>query len=351
MNANDSDSPSSPAQRPSTEIVGALDYLDQSFMDGRAFAVLLSDTPNLAADVVRRFLKTHDQQLRCLQLPAPTDSAHTFLQTLLIELGFDPIESTVDDLQRLLLVVFRQAQNETARCIVLLEQAQELGPRVFEALRDLLRNLATLRPTPLFILTGTQALQRVLDSRGMASVAHLTRLRFDTARGAPSETAEPPSQDLRALESPVDSPRTERASFTVMLEDRLIDRIDVGTDRLLIGRSAHNDVTLPGRYVSRHHAMIVPAPEGLTLMDLKSTNGTFVNSRAVRARILQDGDWVSIGNYRLRYTDPRPQTAALSLAMADPQGLAETFVMRSLQGIGPADEDDEHNADSKLTGA
>jgi hypothetical protein len=322
------------------QIVGARAYLDDALNGCRAFAIVISDTRNVTAEAVRDFVSARGEELRLLRLPAPTDSAHTFLQTLLIELGFDPIESTVDDLQRLLLVVFRQAQNAATRSAVLLDQAQELGPRVFEALRDLARNLATLRPTPIFILTGTGALARVLDSRGMAAIAHLTRLRFDTTRHAHGPPAAAVPEPLRAVATAADTAFAECANLTIMLDDRFVDRINVGDQRILIGRSAHNDINLPGRYVSRHHAMLVPGPEGLTLMDLRSTNGTLVNSRAIRSRVLRDGDWMSIGNYRLRFADPRAQTTVLPHTAIDPQNLTETHIMRSLQGIGSHVEDE-----------
>jgi pSer/pThr/pTyr-binding forkhead associated (FHA) protein len=346
MNPIEPNRPSPASESLSREIVGALGYLDQSLADRRPFAALVTDAPHFAAEVVRSFLKSHEAELRCLRVPAPTDSAHTFLQTLLIELGFDPVESTVDDLQRLLLVVFRQAQTEATRCVVLLEQAQEFGPRVFEALRDLLRNLATLRPAPLLVLTGTGTLDGVLDSRGMASIAHLTRLRFDTTRRPQADTSAPERRPLRAIETPAETAPEEVPNLTILLGDRWIDRIEIGTERLMIGRSIHNDINLPDRFVSRHHAMIMPGPAGLTLMDLKSTNGTFVNSRAIRTRVLQDGDWVHIGNYRLHFTDPRPQAVATPQVLSDPQSFTETLVMRSVQGIGNArDADDEPDAE------
>lgn len=345
MTPRDRDSTTSLAAQFPAEIVGALTYLDQTFADGREFAVLIGDQAESAAAAVRRFLAAHEHELRGLQLPAPISSAHTFLQTLLVELGFDPIESTVDELQRLLLVVFRQAQTDSKRSVVLISQAHELGPRAFEALRELSNNLATLSSMPLFILTGTSALARVLDSRGMASIAHRTQLRFDFGRRTQAEADECPAS-LSTIQSTKNSTAMGHASLTIMIGDRLIDCVNAGAERLLIGRGVHNDVILPGRYVSRHHAMIVLRPEGLTLLDLKSTNGTLVNSRAIHARILQDGDWLSIGNYRLRFSDNRSATSRPIPHFTDPRELAETHVMRSIRGIGP-DATDEPGGDSR----
>lgn len=54
--------------------------------------------------------------------------------------------------------------------------------------------------------------------------------------------------------------------------------------------------------VSRHHALIRPTPTKLYLMDLGSTNGTFLNAGPVgkgMARTLQSGDTITLGNFSL----------------------------------------------------
>lgn len=81
--------------------------------------------------------------------------------------------------------------------------------------------------------------------------------------------------------------------------------------RVLIGRHAYNDIRLKDDSVSRHHALLVPDGLAWVLVDLNSTNGVFIRNRAVRHRILKDGDQIGIGVFRIRFRGgggggPRP---------------------------------------------
>ncbi len=63
----------------------------------------------------------------------------------------------------------------------------------------------------------------------------------------------------------------------------------------MIGRDASCDVIVPDRQVSRYHARLMPAPEGVILEDLGSKNGTHCNGRQVEEPVvLQDGDLIQI---------------------------------------------------------
>ncbi|MEC7522861.1 MAG: FHA domain-containing protein [Myxococcota bacterium] len=66
---------------------------------------------------------------------------------------------------------------------------------------------------------------------------------------------------------------------------------------LTIGRTLSNDLQLPFCNLSKRHARIVPGPDGWVLVDLKSTNGTYVNGERIAApRPLSEGDKIYIGN-------------------------------------------------------
>jgi ABC-type multidrug transport system ATPase subunit/CRP-like cAMP-binding protein len=65
-----------------------------------------------------------------------------------------------------------------------------------------------------------------------------------------------------------------------------------------IGRAIDNDIVLPSRTVSNHHAVIRAGDGDATIEDLRSTNGTFVNGESVRRSKLHAGDEVWIGDER-----------------------------------------------------
>ena len=71
---------------------------------------------------------------------------------------------------------------------------------------------------------------------------------------------------------------------------------------LLIGRGREAHIHLPAPSVSRRHARLEPSAREWTLVDLKSTNGTFVNGQRVRQpRRLEAGDIIQIGSFRMTY--------------------------------------------------
>jgi len=73
-----------------------------------------------------------------------------------------------------------------------------------------------------------------------------------------------------------------------------------------IGRSEQNAVVLVDDMVSRKHAMLQQLGDGeFYLVDMGSRNGSFVNNTRVTAPVaLRDGDLLSFGPFRLRFSNP-----------------------------------------------
>ena len=76
---------------------------------------------------------------------------------------------------------------------------------------------------------------------------------------------------------------------------------------LTIGRTAENDIALPSKMVSRHHARLLIGPNGIIVEDAGSTNGCFVNGEQVRQHLMHDNDVLELGDlrYRLRLRGSR----------------------------------------------
>ncbi len=72
-------------------------------------------------------------------------------------------------------------------------------------------------------------------------------------------------------------------------------------ERVTIGRHPDNDIPLPDKAVSGHHAVVITILQDSFLEDLDSTNGTQVNGKAVAKHPLSHGDTISIGRNTLRY--------------------------------------------------
>jgi pSer/pThr/pTyr-binding forkhead associated (FHA) protein len=83
--------------------------------------------------------------------------------------------------------------------------------------------------------------------------------------------------------------------------------------RLVIGRTADNDLQIDSKFISRHHCQIVTQADSCLIEDLNSTNGIYVQSKRVRRYNLNDGDVVQVGQHEIMYIDervPRLRSAA-----------------------------------------
>jgi hypothetical protein len=76
--------------------------------------------------------------------------------------------------------------------------------------------------------------------------------------------------------------------------------IDSSGRMIFVGRSANNDIVLPNKMVSKLHAYFsqVPGSGVIQLVDMNSTNGTYVNGSKLAPSVkssLQDEDVISFG--------------------------------------------------------
>jgi len=98
----------------------------------------------------------------------------------------------------------------------------------------------------------------------------------------------------------------------------LLQEIKVQQSKILFGRARLNDVVLDNQYVSKYHALLIPNNDSIYIVDLKSSNGIYVNSRRVLTTVLRHDDVIDIGNYRIKVYSPlsrsRPQYAQPDLA-------------------------------------
>jgi pSer/pThr/pTyr-binding forkhead associated (FHA) protein len=99
------------------------------------------------------------------------------------------------------------------------------------------------------------------------------------------------------------SPSTVKATLQVIhAPDRDLQDKAYPLDReVTIGRGEENTLVLTSDQASRRHAALRPEATGHLLVDLESTNGTFVNSHAVRERRLVHGDVIRIASTVLKY--------------------------------------------------
>lgn len=99
-----------------------------------------------------------------------------------------------------------------------------------------------------------------------------------------------------------------------------------------IGRHSSNPIHLDDNRVSRHHLELRASPNGYTLADLGSGNGTLLNDKPVQQAELRPGDRIAVGDTVLLFTTDG-STGTASVNLAEPGSSRISGVVRSI----PAD--------------
>jgi general secretion pathway protein A len=95
------------------------------------------------------------------------------------------------------------------------------------------------------------------------------------------------------------------ARVLVSTEGRTVQELPLHIGRVIVGRTADNDLQIDSRFVSRHHCQLIVSAQACVIEDLNSTNGIYVKAKRVRRQHLNDGDVVVIGKHELIYVDER----------------------------------------------
>src|SRR5688572_12698939 len=79
---------------------------------------------------------------------------------------------------------------------------------------------------------------------------------------------------------------------------------DLVEERLSLGRNTRNEIVIENTFISSFHAELQRQDDGCyEVIDLKSSNGTFVNGKRVDRAVLRPGDKVRFGQLDAKYHD------------------------------------------------
>ncbi len=92
----------------------------------------------------------------------------------------------------------------------------------------------------------------------------------------------------------------------VSIDGVVIKEVQLTKDRTSLGRRPYNDIVIDNLAVSGEHSVIHMNGSEISIEDLNSTNGTYVNAKAVKKQMLQNGDTVEIGKYKIKYMGDLP---------------------------------------------
>ena len=106
------------------------------------------------------------------------------------------------------------------------------------------------------------------------------------------------------------------------VQEFVLDKQDI-----TIGRAATNDITIDNLAISGHHATVYATASGPELVDMNSTNGTFVNEQKINRHHLKDGDIITIGKHQIVFFKDAP----FSTAGTDTQSEATVMMSADFQ--------------------
>jgi pilus assembly protein CpaF len=95
--------------------------------------------------------------------------------------------------------------------------------------------------------------------------------------------------------------------FSVILTEKggATQRLDFDSEEITIGRVDENDICLPKGNISKKHTKIVVKDGKIIVLDLKSTNGTYVNGKKLAGpQVITPTDKVYIGDFILNVEPP-----------------------------------------------
>jgi pSer/pThr/pTyr-binding forkhead associated (FHA) protein len=112
--------------------------------------------------------------------------------------------------------------------------------------------------------------------------------------------------------------------LVVSLDGVVIKEVQITKDKTTLGRRPYNDIVIDNLAVSGEHAVLQMLGNDVFIEDLNSTNGTYINGKAIKKQLLAHNDTVEIGKYKIKYL------------VEDSGDYEKTMVMRHGAGGGAA---------------
>lgn len=119
------------------------------------------------------------------------------------------------------------------------------------------------------------------------------------------------------------------SKLVMSLDGQVIREFELEKEHFTIGRKPHHDIHIDNIAVSGDHAGIRVAGNDAVLEDSGSTNGTLVNGTPITRHILQNGDIIEIGKYKLKFVAGQSAIPA--------EDFEKTMIIRRPPAAKPAD--------------
>jgi pSer/pThr/pTyr-binding forkhead associated (FHA) protein len=125
----------------------------------------------------------------------------------------------------------------------------------------------------------------------------------------------------------------------VSIDEVVIKEVQLTKDKTTLGRRPYNDIVIDNLAVSGEHAVLQMTGSDVLLEDLNSTNGTYLNGKAIKKQQLQNGDSIEIGKYKIKFVgdgvaDNFDKTMVVKARPAEPPPVRPTGVSSPGESLG-----------------
>jgi type II secretory pathway predicted ATPase ExeA len=282
----------------------ALTFLQKVMADERGVGLLHGPESSGKSELIEQFV----QELKPTVAVAVVNGARLktpqLLAGILEQFGYRVELNSTDELLNMLRVIIVQQTRSNISPVLIVQNIKHMYPSALCVLCKLAAQKVHSRFALRIVLVGDRYFRRIIKSPSMRSIAD--RLVGDFELQAP--------------------PEPEVPKLIVTLYGETLQKFELVKSRALIGRSDLGDIVCDGEFVSRRHALLIRDKDSIVIIDLKSRNGTFVNSHRVTSKVLRDSDIVVVGDHRIKLDFAGAQ-AEIDL---EGLGIADTTKMRSI---------------------
>lgn len=358
----------------------ALSYLRSIVTDEAGVRVLCGPAESGKSTIVRCFAEDLPSDAATAVVDAAGSTGHGLLSRILAQFGYRvELPSTVD-LLRMLNVFAVQQTRAVQPPIIIIENFEKMQLGALRALAV----LATLRFQGQYaariVLTGRARVLSLLKSKSLAPVSERVGTIFEVEplsavesmlllHGRLTECGIQQADEIlpisvcdclhemsgglpglliqnartvieRAGTGPVKEEDVRRHQgeirnfptmprLIVTSNGKAIEELEFKERKVTLGRSNICDIVIYNEFASKFHALLILYADALILVDLNSSNGTFVNSARVSSTILRSNDIISLADYRIKVLDaPEPGSDQVSAAAA-----SDTSKMKTLDEV------------------
>ncbi len=128
----------------------------------------------------------------------------------------------------------------------------------------------------------------------------------------------------------------------VSIDGVVIKEVQLTKDKTTLGRRPYNDIVIDNLAISGEHAVFEVQGNQVYLEDMDSTNGTYVNGKAAKRLLLQHGDVIDVGKYKIKFDDqseaPASAPAGQSSTKLSDMSVTATAFIKGLSGAAAGRE-------------